>query len=79
MAVRFPDTQAVDSAETHINHSYDHLIACVNEERTPGELWYPHGVALDSNKNQIYVAERHFWEIRATSHACPSSQKQESS
>ena len=60
MAVRFPDTQAVDPAETHINHSYDHLIACVNGERTPGELWYPHGVALDSNKNQIYVAERHF-------------------
>ena len=57
MAVRFPDTsQTVDPAETD-NYSFDHLIACVKEGGAPGELWYPHGVAIDSTKNEIYVAE----------------------
>ena len=64
MAVHFPDIpQTVDPAETQVNYSFDHLIACINQGRAPGELWYPRAVAIDSNNNQIYVAEGLFlWE-----------------
>ena len=58
MAVRFPNTpQTVYPMETQFNYSFDHLIACVKYGRVPGELWYPHAVAIDSNNNQIYVTE----------------------
>ena len=58
MAVRYSDfPQAVDPSETHINYSFDHLIACVKYGLDRGELWYPHTIAIDSNSNQIYVVE----------------------
>ena len=58
MAVRYPDTpHTVDPAEIHNNFLFDRLIACVNQGRAPGELFYPHSVAVDSDTNQIYVAD----------------------
>ena len=32
-------------------------MAVARRGRAPGELWHPHGVAVDSRTNQIYVAE----------------------
>ena len=46
MAIAFPDPQPVD-----------HLTAVAKEGPAPGELWRPHGVAIDPATNQIYVAE----------------------
>ena len=58
MAVRFPDIpQTVDPAEIHVNYFFDHLTACVKFGHTPGKLWCPHAVTVDSNSNQIYVVE----------------------
>ena len=63
MAVRYPDTpQTVDPAEIHNNFLFDHLTACVNRGRAPGELSYPHSVSVDSNTNQIYVTEGFYVE-----------------
>ena len=36
---------------------FDHLTACVKFGHTPGKLWCPHAVTVDSNSNQIYVVE----------------------
>ena len=58
MADRFPDfPKAVDPRETHNDYFFDRLIACVKYGQDPGELWLPHAVAIDSNTNQIYVAD----------------------
>ena len=60
MAVRFPDiSQTVDPVEEgDINYFVNHLIACVNNGRAP---CYPNAMAIDSNTNRIYVAERHYY------------------
>ena len=58
MADRFPDIpQTVSTAETRIDYSFEYLTACVWEGHAQGELFYPHGVAVDSHNNQIYVTE----------------------
>ena len=58
MADRFPDfPKAVDPEETHNDYSFDHLIACVKFGQNPGELWFSHGLTIDTNTNQIYVTE----------------------
>ena len=60
MADRFPDPVE----KTLRNYFFDHLIAYVNEGLAPGELWYAHGIAIDSDTNQIFVAEGiYFHEI----------------
>ena len=46
MALAFPDP-----------HPVDHLIAVAKIGEAPGELWYPHGVAIDPATNHIYAAE----------------------
>ena len=33
------------------------IVAVGKEGKAPGELWNPHGVAVDENTNQIYVAD----------------------
>ena len=58
MASRFPEIAiAEDSAETELNYTFDHLIACANKGRASGDLWHPHGVAIEPTTNRIYVAE----------------------
>ena len=58
MEDRFPDIpQTVSTAETHIDYLFGHLTACVKEGVNPGKIFYPHGVAVDSHNNQIYVTE----------------------
>ena len=47
MAIAFPEPQPVD-----------HITAVAKRGTAPGELWYPHGVAIDPATNHIYVAER---------------------
>ena len=46
MTVVFPDP-----------HPVDHLTAVAKRGKAPGELWIPHGVAIDLVTNHIYVAE----------------------
>ena len=61
MAIRFPKIpQTMYLAEKHTNYFFDHLIACVKHGQAPGELRYPNSVAIDSNNNQIYVAEGYY-------------------
>ena len=55
MADRFLGATRLE--ETHLDHCYDHLIAVAEKGYGPGKLWGPRGVAIDSNTNQIYLAE----------------------
>ena len=58
MAVRFPTiSRAVDLPEREVNYSFDHLTYCCKSGKGLGELWHPNGVAIDSDTNQIYIAE----------------------
>ena len=58
MAVRFPAiSRAVDPPEREVNYLFDHLTECCRHGQGQGELWYPNGVAIDSDTNQIYVTE----------------------
>ena len=45
------------NVEIHDSQPVDHLTAVVKEGKAPGELWYPHGVAVELVTNHIYVAE----------------------
>ena len=51
MAVAFPDPQPKD-----------HLTAVAKRGKAPGELWWPHGVAIELSTNHIYVAEGDIFE-----------------
>ena len=35
----------------------ERIVAVGKQGKNPGELWYPHGVAIDDTSNHIYVAE----------------------
>ena len=62
MASLFPDIpKAVEPAETQMNYFFDHLIACVGQGCVAGKLYYPNGIAIDLNNNQIYVAEGFYY------------------
>ena len=68
MAIRFPGIpKGVDPEKTHIDYSFDRLIACVKYGHAPGELWFAHGVAIDTNTDQIYIAEGYTGNIARVS------------
>ena len=50
MAIAFPTPQPMD-----------HLTAVAKKIKALGELWHPHGVAIDPATNHIYVAEENFF------------------
>ena len=61
MAVLFPTiSRALDPPEREVNYLFDHLTNCCLFGQNLGELWHPNGVAIDSDTNQIYVAEGYF-------------------
>ena len=61
MAVRFPTiSRTVDPPERDVNYSFDHMTDCCKYGWGLGDLWHPNGVAIDSDTNQIYVADGYY-------------------
>ena len=58
MALGFPTPASHPmNIEVHLSPVFDHVVACAPIGRAAGELYYPHGVAVDPSSNYIYVAE----------------------
>ena len=45
---------------------FDHVIAVGMKGKTPGELWYPTGIAIDGSTNEIYITEGYYKTSRVS-------------